>query len=82
MATHQTLQRRILEELKACARVAYESLTGNYRKKPKGSRRVLYFREDMEQCTHCLQWFPWYELAIDEDEQPVCMRCASLIGQW
>jgi len=82
VAPHQTLKRRIGEELKACAWVAYESLTGIYRKKPKSHRRVLHFREDVEQCTSGLRWFPWYELTIDGDEQPVCKECTSLIGRW
>ncbi|HYU73440.1 MAG TPA: hypothetical protein VEL31_12240 [Ktedonobacteraceae bacterium] len=81
MGTQNTLQRRIGEELKACAKVAFESLTGIYQK-PKGKRRVLYSRAKLEQCTHCHHWYPWYALTIDEDAQTVCLECASTIDRW
>lgn len=81
MATQHTLQRRMGRELKEWLAVAYESLTGNYRKKPT-DRRVLHARTAVEQCTHCFHWFPWYELTMEEDGQSLCRGCASRLCLW
>jgi len=85
----EKIQRRVKEELKAFARIAMEQLFGIYRVapavKPKQQRvllTVLHSGVDLEQCTYCLQWFPYEELTLDKDEQPVCKRCSSLVGQW
>jgi hypothetical protein len=81
VATQKTLQRRAAEELKEWLAVAYESLTGNYRKKPT-DRRVLRTPMEVEQCTNCLHWFPWYELTTDADGQSLCRGCASRLDLW
>ncbi len=82
MATQNRFQHRVGRELKEWLAVAYESLTGTYRKKPKAHRRVLFSRVEVEQCIDCLHWYPWYELTIDEDAQPLCRTCASRKGLW
>ena len=85
----EKIQRRVAEELKAFARVAIGQLFGVYRVTPAVASKqlrvlhtVLHSRVDVEQCTHCLHWFPVEELLLDEDEQPVCKACAQVIGRW